>query len=150
MQDFFCLAAEAAAEAIQLGRTFAIKSIPSFIHFAVSCKSICSVFFSAHNCHPFMHMFVLCSAHTIFFYLVLCSAAHNWLPLTPHLFVLWSAHKFLPWMHSLCSVFCTQTPFLNASADAEYVWENVRCFLVCFYYNGKMTSQCFECFFSLW
>jgi hypothetical protein len=38
MQDFFCLAAEAAAAAIQLGRTFAIESIPSFIHFAVLCK----------------------------------------------------------------------------------------------------------------
>jgi hypothetical protein len=88
MQDFFCLAAEAAAAAIQLGRTFAIKSIPSFysLWFRASLFVLCS--FSAHNCHSFMHTVVLCSAHTIFFNLVLCSAAHNCLPSMPYLLVL--------------------------------------------------------------
>jgi hypothetical protein len=94
MQDFFCLAAEAAAAAAaatQLGRAFAIKSIPSFIHFAVSCKSICPVFFSAHNCHPFMHMFVLCSAHIIF-YILFCVLLHTIAFLPCHIFLLFDLH----------------------------------------------------------
>lgn len=144
MQDFFCLAAEAAAAAAaatQLGRAFAIKSIPSFIHFAVSCKSICSVFFSAHNCHPFMYMFVLCSAHTIF-YILFCVLLHTIAFLPCHIFLLFDLHTN-SFLECILFVLCSahKTPFLNDSADAGYVWQNVHCFLVCFFFSLSSSNQ---------
>jgi hypothetical protein len=86
MQDFFCLAAEAAAAAIQLGRTFAIKSIPSFIHFAVSGKSILF-------CVLFLHIIAILSCirlffvlHTQFFLILFCVLLHTIAFLPCHIF----------------------------------------------------------------